>query len=233
MSSSPSPYQPPQPGPPPASSWTTPSVQSAAPFPQAPPFVRDAEPYLPAAPVPWWAGPPPEGDPGTIDLPWYGIGPVAAVRRAYAKAFRYDGRASRGEYWWFALFEVLVMIALYVAVIIPLALTTGPGSVQDGPSEGLMVVLVGVMLLTGLQFFLVGLALTIRRLHDSDMSGWMYLLTLIPYIGGIVLLVLVSQSPKLAGMRFDRGYQHWQIEASYGLAQAPYGYPQAPGGPYV
>lgn len=89
--------------------------------------------------MPWWAGPPPEGDPGTLDLPWYGIGPVAAVRRAYAKAFRYDGRASRGEYWWFALFEVLVMIALYVAVIIPLALTTGPGPVQDGPSEGLMV----------------------------------------------------------------------------------------------
>lgn len=82
-----------------------------------------------------------------------------------------------------------------------------------------------MLVLVGLQFFVVGLALAIRRLHDAGMSGWMYLLSLVPYVGGVILVVLVCQSPKPDGMRYDRGYALWQVTAAHGVADAPYGYP--------
>ncbi len=44
-----------------------------------------------------------------------------------------------------------------------------------------------VMLVVGLS----GLSVGVRRLHDSDKSGWMLLLGLIPFIGGIIVLVLL------------------------------------------
>lgn len=47
------------------------------------------------------------------------------------------------------------------------------------------------------------LALTVRRLHDVNMSGWMVLLGLIPFFGGIVLLVFMLLPPKPEGTRFD------------------------------
>ena len=47
------------------------------------------------------------------------------------------------------------------------------------------------------------LALTVRRLHDANFSGWMYLLVLIPFVGGIILLVFTLLDSKPEGQRFD------------------------------
>ena len=52
------------------------------------------------------------GDPGTLDLPYYGIGFIPAIKRAFSKYARFDGRASRGEYWWWVLFLAIVGIVL-------------------------------------------------------------------------------------------------------------------------
>lgn len=46
---------------------------------------------------------------------------------------------------------------------------------------------IDIILYIGL--FLTSLSLTVRRLHDTDRSGWWYLITLMPFVGGIVLLV--------------------------------------------
>jgi uncharacterized membrane protein YhaH (DUF805 family) len=46
-------------------------------------------------------------------------------------------------------------------------------------------------------------ALVVRRLHDANYNGWMALLGLIPFAGGIVLLVFVLTGPKSEGQRFD------------------------------
>lgn len=174
---------------------------------------------------PWCAGLPPEGDPGTLDLPWYGIGPVEAVTRAYRKAFRYDGRASRGEYWWFALFQAVAMLVVYLALVFPVALTADSSSTD---MDGMFALLGLLMAVAGLHFAVVGLPLSIRRLHDAGMSGWTYLICLVPYLGGLVLLIFMCQSPKPEGTRYDRGYAQWQITAAYGVAEAPYGYPVYP-----
>ncbi|MCX5388698.1 DUF805 domain-containing protein [Streptomyces sp. NBC_00094] len=82
----------------------------------------------------------------------------------------FTGRARRKEYWMYSLFT---LIAVLVLAIIDFSLGTYP-------------VLVGIY---GLATLLPSLGVTVRRLHDTGRSGWWYLIALVPFVGGIVLLV--------------------------------------------
>lgn len=96
---------------------------------------------------------------------------------ALTKYATFSGRSRRREYWFFALFYVLI----YVALTVVDALT---GSLSGG----------GIGLLSGLfalGMLIPSLSVTCRRLHDTDRSGWWMLISLIPLIGGIVLLVFM------------------------------------------
>ncbi|MEU5219990.1 DUF805 domain-containing protein [Streptomyces sp. NPDC020807] len=90
------------------------------------------------------------------------------VLRRYAD---FGGRARRKEYWMYALFTFIVTLVLG---IIDFALETYP-------------LLVGIY---SLATFLPTLGVTVRRLHDTGRSGWWYLISLVPFVGFIVLLVL-------------------------------------------
>jgi uncharacterized membrane protein YhaH (DUF805 family) len=93
-----------------------------------------------------------------------------AIRSGLGNYATFSGRAPRSEYWWFFLFCVLCSIA---------------GEILDAVTGGAGLINLGVTL--GL--FLPVLAMAVRRLHDTDRSGWWYLLVLIPLIGAIILLV--------------------------------------------
>jgi uncharacterized membrane protein YhaH (DUF805 family) len=109
--------------------------------------------------------------------------PIGAPRVSFTEAVRsvltqyatFSGRARRAEYWWFVLFEVLVGI---VAGILDAILGTDFGS-----GSGVISLLVTLALL------LPGIAVTVRRLHDTDRTGWWILIALVPFAGFIVLLV--------------------------------------------
>jgi len=101
--------------------------------------------------------------------------------RRYAE---FSGRSRRKEYWMFALLNVL--IALFVGLV------TLVMAVSVSSESAMMVVVTPVLILwflLSLVFIIPGLAVTIRRLHDIDKSGWTILLALIPLVGPIVLLV--------------------------------------------
>jgi uncharacterized membrane protein YhaH (DUF805 family) len=100
-----------------------------------------------------------------------GFGDAIAI--CFRKYVTFSGRAGRPEFWWWALFELLVLI---VAVAVDAFLFHPQSGV--GPIYGLSI----------LALLLPGLAVTVRRLHDTDRSGWWILLGFIPF-GGIVLLV--------------------------------------------
>lgn len=93
-----------------------------------------------------------------------------AVKSAYAHYATFEGRASRSEFWWFALFNLIATMLL--------------GFVDD--VIGTYPLLYGLFSLASL---LPSLALGVRRLHDINKSGWYYLLICIPLIGVIVLFV--------------------------------------------
>ncbi|EKS9795591.1 MULTISPECIES: DUF805 domain-containing protein [Burkholderia] len=100
-----------------------------------------------------------------------------AVRAVLNKYATFEGRARRAEYWYFVLLTTVLSIA---AQIIGVA----------GRDGGLItLLLLGVLALISLALIIPGIAVSVRRLHDTGRSGWFLLLGLIPVVGGILLLV--------------------------------------------
>lgn len=88
----------------------------------------------------------------------------------------FTGRSRRKEYWMFFLLVFVVAIVLgLVEAILGLSGMVGP----YGPLSALFLLAVLVP----------SIAVGIRRLHDTDRSGWWMLIALVPFVGGLILLV--------------------------------------------
>ena len=102
---------------------------------------------------------------------------------AMTKYAVFGGRASRKEYWMFQLVNFVILVVLIAGLFL-----------QSGRSAiGLLAVLaIGYVLVT----LLPGLAVSVRRLHDTNLSGWWILIGFVP-LGGFVLLVfhLLESNP--------------------------------------
>jgi uncharacterized membrane protein YhaH (DUF805 family) len=105
-----------------------------------------------------------------------------AVSTCFSKYVDFNGRAMRSEYWFWQLFVWLVMVGL-LAIVAVMGNVSGRGSVAQG-------IVMGCFGLFFLGIFLPGLAVLVRRLHDINCSGWLVLLGLIPYLGGLALFVM-------------------------------------------
>jgi len=105
---------------------------------------------------------------------WY----LKVVKENYAN---FEGRARREEYWMFTLFHIII-IAVLAFISGMLAETT------DSPAA---LTIIGIYILATL---VPSLAVTVRRLHDINKSGWTMLLQLIPYVGGIIMLVFTVKN---------------------------------------
>lgn len=93
----------------------------------------------------------------------------------YLSAFKdnfanFEGRARRSEYWYFVLFNMLAAIAAMAI-------------------DGILGLGFVVYLIYVLAALIPGLAVAVRRLHDTNRSGWLMLIALIPLIGPILLIV--------------------------------------------
>ncbi|MEM1433855.1 MAG: DUF805 domain-containing protein [Pseudomonadota bacterium] len=90
----------------------------------------------------------------------------------------FSGRARRKEYWFFFLFNLLVTIVLAFIDI-------ATGAFSEAAGIGLLsgIYTLGVLI--------PSLAVTVRRLHDTDRAGWWVLVSLVPLIGAIILLVFM------------------------------------------
>lgn len=108
-----------------------------------------------------------------------------AVRTCLSKYATFSGRASRSEYWFFYLATVIV---IFVAGILDRAL--GLDFKMANPLTGLeqSAGYGWLYVIAGLALLLPSLAAMVRRLHDTNRSGWWWLIALTG-IGAIVLLV--------------------------------------------
>jgi uncharacterized membrane protein YhaH (DUF805 family) len=104
------------------------------------------------------------------------------LQRKYAV---FSGRARRSEYWFFILFTAIVGI---VGSVLDGLFGIRSGDYSTGPIQGLL----------QLALLLPSLAVGVRRLHDTDRSGWWLLISLIPIIGWIVLIVFFVQDSQPA-----------------------------------
>lgn len=128
-----------------------------------------------------------------LNEPLYGATLGQAVRRFFGKYTHFKGYASRSEYWWVQLFTNVVsgLIAIpYLRTYDPALgyfdLTQGTGNV-----EGLVLMSALGAFIWAVVTVLPMLALSWRRLHDAGLPGPMYFLWLIPFIGPIIVLVLM------------------------------------------
>ena len=83
---------------------------------------------------------------------------------------KWDGRAGRPEFWWFALANFIVVVVLVILAQV----------------SSLFYVL---YVIYGLGVLLPEIGVAIRRLQDTDKSGWWILLAFVPFVGGLILLV--------------------------------------------
>jgi uncharacterized membrane protein YhaH (DUF805 family) len=108
--------------------------------------------------------------------------PTAIKTCLTEKYATFSGRASRSEYWWFYL--LIVIVALLLRGSMPTPNFADPASFHFPMMGGLF----GIVMLV---LFLPILAAGVRRLHDTDRTGWWFLIGFIPFIGGLVLLVFM------------------------------------------
>jgi uncharacterized membrane protein YhaH (DUF805 family) len=114
----------------------------------------------------------------------------------------FSGRSPRIEYWMFYLFQILVIVGLAVLSAVLIAVTgntTEPGE----PTSMLANIFALLIIVAVLGLLIPGIAVSVRRMHDQDKSGWMLLLSLIPIIGGIIVFVFTllpgTQGPNRYG----------------------------------
>ncbi len=96
---------------------------------------------------------------------------------------QFQGRAGRAEFWYFALASMLINIGL-------------------GIFERLILGNQLLSALYGFALFVPNIAVTTRRLHDTDRSGWWQLLILVPLFGWIVLIIFLALEGQSTDNRF-------------------------------
>ena len=117
----------------------------------------------------------------------------------YLQAFRqyavFRGRADRAAYWWFALFHLLVILAIS---FLERQFAIANPEIYFGKITGLYLLL----------SFLPVQALSVRRLHDLGRSGWWVLLKLIPLLGWLLVQVLALLPGHATANRYGQAPSH-------------------------
>jgi len=133
-----------------------------------------------------------------LNQPYYGASIGAAIRRFFTKYATFRGRASRSEFWWWELVAAIVGIVYNVLNVA----TRSSDPNHPYTAGGILVLIVyGIFALGTL---IPSLAVTWRRMHDTNRSGAWYFIAFIPIIGTIIFIVFAAGASKPEGQRFDR-----------------------------
>ncbi|MBX4956077.1 DUF805 domain-containing protein [Rhizobium lentis] len=128
------------------------------------------------------------------------MGFTEAVRTVLKKYVAFSGRASRSEYWWFALFYVLALFPLAILAF-ALAILFSGGLGAASPIHYTVV----IWMVFTLAVLLPLISLQIRRFHDRNISGWwflaLFILSFVPYVVLVTfpVIIVISMLPGTEG----------------------------------
>jgi uncharacterized membrane protein YhaH (DUF805 family) len=112
---------------------------------------------------------------------------INSYKAFWTNYFNFKERASRSEYWWAALVNGIISLVLNITYVVS---TTIPFSAF-------------LAMLFGLVIVIPSLSLTVRRLHDTNKSGWFFLIVFIPVIGSLVILIFTLLPSVDVNNRYD------------------------------
>ncbi len=118
---------------------------------------------------------------------------AGAVESGFKRFVDFNGRSSRSEYWYFFLFTVLFGLVLSICQSIALAVGHGPNSTAAAFTV--------ISYLVDLAFFLPSLAVFVRRMHDTNRSGWWYFIGF-TVVGLIPLIIWLATHGTIGENRF-------------------------------
>ena len=99
---------------------------------------------------------------------------IESIKICYKKFFDFSGRASKSEYWWFQLYGIIIYGLLFVF-------------------QGDLALVFSILAIANL---IPLWAAAVRRLHDTDKSGWFVLISFIPIIGLFIIFLLIGDGTK-------------------------------------
>jgi len=137
-----------------------------------------------------------------------------SIKHVFSNYATFQGRASRSEFWWWYLFTAIVSLILFIPAIpwyneyVSASLNQIGDATQVLPAPSGLAIL-GLVLSTifSLAVLVPTIAVAVRRLHDTDRSGWWLLLWLLCCFGiGAIILIILWILPSTPGPnRFGEG----------------------------
>lgn len=109
------------------------------------------------------------------------LGPIEAFTTAWRKSFTYGGKATRAEYWWFYLTNLIVVFVPLLALI-----------VATNPRVGYIYLIAQIF---------PSLSIIVRRLRDIGKDWKWIFISLVPVIGGIWFIILMCQPSRHYGLK--------------------------------
>lgn len=115
---------------------------------------------------------------------------ISCVCSAFTQYAQFRGRATRAEFWWFCLFQLLVTQVSQFLISLAFVFHS---QTSDCIELGSVIVISALPFVISLALFLPSLAVTVRRLHDTGRSGsWLLCLILAPLIAGPLFILSLS-----------------------------------------
>jgi uncharacterized membrane protein YhaH (DUF805 family) len=96
----------------------------------------------------------------------------------------FSGRSRRWEYF---LFFIAFYLAIFLLAVIGTIVSMSTAEVKEGEPGTIGIILAALLFVAG---FVPALAVSVRRMHDQDETGWLVLVNFVPYIGGLIFFVL-------------------------------------------
>jgi uncharacterized membrane protein YhaH (DUF805 family) len=115
-----------------------------------------------------------------------------SVKSALSNYATFSNRAPRSEFWYFVLFYAILNI---IALIVDISIL---GHAAGGTGAAGLIVAVAL--------FLPYIAVSVRRLHDIDKSGWFLLVVIVPVVGAIFLIIWACTKGSEGDNRFGVPY---------------------------
>ena len=140
------------------------------------------------------------------------MGFTEAIKHVFSNYATFQGRASRSEFWWFYLFMIIANSIISIPYTIGLATSANTmtvneatGQVTSGGLSGLAIFGIVLLVIWLLATIIPLIAVSVRRLHDTDRSGGWWWLNFLCCIGGIILIIFYVQPSTPGPNRFGEG----------------------------